>query len=237
MENYYGFWSHKYDFAEINRYNWRLVMKDIFYLDIKKISLLSMLFAVEIFLTIFSKYAFGAIPIANFFTMEISFVGIMFIYISSNFIYASIFCAAANSLRIVLPFGSDPIGVLAMTLSDVSFLAFFAIFFFLLKKYWLFKVESDNQIKYYIAIIAVCGFVASFMSAFTSLVLNDLFIFEWYKNVWPDTGKIIGDKGSATWISLLFIAFGVSLLKFAANLIIICLSIKTLVYLINKHLF
>ncbi|WP_339029516.1 ECF transporter S component [Spiroplasma endosymbiont of Cantharis nigra] len=234
MENTYNFWSHKYDFAEINRYNWRMVLKDNFVLDIKRISLLAMLFAIEILFTIISKYTIGGLAIAEAFTIEISLIGILFIYLTTNVFYAAIFNIAANSLRMVLPLPSNYIGVLAMTISDLTFIISFAIIFFSLKKIVLFKIKKENQLKWYLLLIAISGTLAIMISAFISLICNQHFIFEWYEVLYPG---IVPEKNSYGWNILLWTGFGVSIAKLGVNLIIFLLTTKLLVKLINKHLF
>ncbi|AGR41952.1 ECF transporter S component [Spiroplasma diminutum] len=234
MNNIYGFWSHKYDFSEINKYNWKLVFKDTFGLDIKRISLLSMLFALEIVITIISKYLMGALTIFQFYTVEFSLIGILFIYLSTNWLYASIICIFSNFLRVILPAPSDFIGVLAMTLSDISFLITFAIVFLILKKIILFKVKKDNQIRWYITIIVLSGIIAMISSAFLSMLANHYFIFDMYNTLYPG---IMPEKNSVLWISYLWSGFIVSVIKFTINVFTFSFFIKLLVNLINKHLF
>ncbi|AUB31372.1 ECF transporter S component [Spiroplasma floricola] len=234
MENEYGFWNHKYDFAEINKYNWRLVLKDNFQLNIKKITLLSMLFAFEVLLTIFSKYVLGGLLIMGFYSIEVSFFGILFIYLSSNIVYSAIINILVNSMRIVLPLGSDPIGVVAMTLSDLSFLIAFAVVFFFLKRSLLFRVKENNKMKYYLWMIVISGILATLISASLSLLYNQTFIFEWYRTLYP---ALIPEKNSTLWFSIMFVGFGVTIAKFFCNLLLFVISVKILVNLINKHLF
>ncbi|WP_339021445.1 ECF transporter S component [Spiroplasma endosymbiont of Atherix ibis] len=234
MKNEYGFWNHKYDFAEINKYNWRLVLKDNFQLNIKKITLLSMLFAVEIILTIFSKYVIGGLLIMGFYTIELSFFGILFIYLCSNIVYSTIINILVNFMRIALPLGSDIVGVVAMTLSDLSFLIAFAVIFFFLKRTLLFRAKSHNKMKYYLWIIVISGILATFISASLSFLYNQTFIFEWYRTFYP---SLIPQKNSVLWFSILFVGFGVTIAKFICNLLLFTISVKIIVNLINKNLF
>ncbi|AUM62488.1 ECF transporter S component [Spiroplasma monobiae] len=233
MEEQYGFWSHKYDFAEINKYNWRLVLKDSYKLDIKKIAFISLLLAFEIVLTIINKYTFGLLLIMNTYTIEMSFFGIMFAYISTNLTYASIICIVSNSIRIVVPGGSDWVGVLAMTLADITFLIVFSITFFFLKKYWLLKVKSENKIKYYLGIVIISGILSIFLTGVFTMSYNDIFVFDLYILIYPDYEKILKES----WLLFLLVGFGVTLIKYILNLIFLAVSLKILVKLINKHLF
>ncbi|QHX36486.1 ECF transporter S component [Spiroplasma sp. BIUS-1] len=230
MENVYGFWNHKYDFSELNKYNYKEVLKDTFKLDIKRVSILAMLFALEIVLTVINKYTLGFLTL-GFFTIEVSFVGVLFIYLSSNILYASLLGVLANCLRLAL--GSDPVGILIMSLLDVTFLIFFATIFFFLKKYWLLKVKSKNQIKYYIAIIVITGLIATFITSGFALLYNDTFIFEMYRKLY---GDVIPQKNTTEWYSLLLASMGVTIAKFAFSIILFSFCIKPLVNLINKHL-
>ncbi|ALD66167.1 ECF transporter S component [Spiroplasma cantharicola] len=234
MENTYSFWGHKYDFAEINKYNWRMVLKDNFVLDIKRISLLAMLFAIEIVFTIISKYTIGGLAIAEAFTIEFSLIGILFIYLATNVCYAALFNILANSLRMVLPLPSNVIGVLAMTISDLSFIIFFAFIFFLLKRSILFKIKKENQMKWYLLLIVIAGALATIISALISFACNQNFIFQWYSTLYPG---IMPQKNSYGWNVLLWTGFGVSIAKLSLNLTIFLFSAKLLVKLINKHLF
>ncbi|WP_100679739.1 ECF transporter S component [Mesoplasma tabanidae] len=225
MNKKYKLWNYKYDFAEINFKNWKEVFRDTFRLNTRKVALLSMLFTLEILMTIISKVVMGiAIPmIAGVYTIEISFFIILVIYLCSNYIYASILSIGAIWFRLLL--GSEPIGLLSMMISDMTFLTLFAIIFFILKKLILLKTEFKNQIKIFIFLVCLAGLVSMVGSGFISMICNDKFIFNMY---------YLSNDGSGYWEMLLWVGFGVTLAKYIINIILFISTIKILFILIKQ---
>ncbi|ATQ35755.1 hypothetical protein MENTO_v1c06230 [Mesoplasma entomophilum] len=225
MNKKYKIWNYKYDFAEINFKNWKEVFHDTFRLNIRKLALLSMLFAFEILMTIISKIIMGiAIPmIVGVYTIEISFFVILIIYLCSNYLYASILSISAIWFRLLL--GSEPIGLLSMMISDMVFLTIFAIVFFFLKKFILLRFEFKNQIKVFAYLISIGGLISMFASGFISMLCNDTFIFNMY---------YLSDSDSGYWNMLLWVGFGVTLAKYVINIILFISTIKVLFILIKQ---
>ncbi|AVN64636.1 MULTISPECIES: ECF transporter S component [Mesoplasma] len=225
MDKKYKLWNYKYDFSEINLKNWKEVLKDTFKLNTRKIALLSMLFAIEILMTIISKVIMGlAIPmIVGVYTIEISFFVILIIYLCSNYIYASILSITAIWFRLLL--GSEPIGLLSMMISDTTFLTIFAISFFVLKKFIFLKFIFKNQIKILIVLICFAGLISMIGSGFISMLCNDKFIFEMY---------YLSDDGSGYWKMLLWVGFGVTLAKYSINILLFASTLKVLLILIKQ---
>ncbi|ATZ18267.1 ECF transporter S component [Mesoplasma melaleucae] len=225
MDKKYRLWNYKYDFAEINLKNWKEVFKDTFKLNIRKIALLSMLFAIEIIMTIISKVIMGiAIPmIVGVYTIEISFFVILIIYLCSNYIYASILSISAIWFRLLL--GSEPIGLLSMMISDMFFLTIFAIVLFILKKFILFKFNFKNQITILIYLICIAGLISMIGSGFISMLCNDKFIFNMY---------YLHDDGSGYWTMLLWVGFGVTIAKYIINILLFISTIKVLLILLKQ---
>ncbi|AAT75934.1 putative permease [Mesoplasma florum L1] len=225
MDKKYKLWNYKYDFSEINLKNWKEVLKDTFKLNTRKIALLSMLFAIEILMTIISKVIMGlAIPmIVGVYTIEISFFVILIIYLCSNYIYASILSITAIWFRLLL--GSEPVGLLSMMISDTAFLTIFAVLFFILKKFIFLKFKFKNQIKILIALICFAGLISMIGSGFISMLCNDKFIFEMY---------YLSDDGSGYWKMLLWVGFGVTLAKYSINILLFASTLKVLLILIKQ---
>ncbi|ATZ21113.1 ECF transporter S component [Mesoplasma coleopterae] len=225
MNKKYKIWNYKYDFAEINFKNWKEVFSDTFRLNIRKVALLSMLFAFEILMTIISKIIMGiAIPmIVGVYTIEISFFVILIIYLCSNYLYASILSISAIWFRLLL--GSEPIGLLSMMISDMVFLTIFAIVLFFLKKLILLRFEFKNQIRVFAYLICVAGFISMLVSGFISMLCNDSFIFNMY---------YLSDNDSGYWNMLLWVGFGVTLAKYVINIILFISTIKILFILIKQ---
>ncbi|AVN63954.1 hypothetical protein CG006_03175 [Mesoplasma florum] len=225
MDKKYKLWNYKYDFSEINLKNWKEVLKDTFKLNTRKIALLSMLFAIEILMTIISKVVMGlAIPmIVGVYTIEISFFVILIIYLCSNYIYASILSITAIWFRLLL--GSEPIGLLSMMISDTAFLTIFAISFFILKKFIFLRFKFKNQIKILVLLICLAGLISMVGSGFISMLCNDKFIFEMY---------YLSDDGSGYWKMLLWVGFGVTLAKYSINILLFVSTLKVLLILIKQ---
>ncbi|AGY41690.1 Substrate-specific component RibU of riboflavin ECF transporter [Mesoplasma florum W37] len=225
MDKKYKLWNYKYDFSEINLKNWKEVLKDTFKLNTRKIALLSMLFAIEILITIISKVIMGlAIPmIVGVYTIEISFFVILIIYLCSNYIYASILSITAIWFRLLL--GSEPVGLLSMMISDTAFLTIFAVLFFILKKFIFLKFKFKNQIKILIVLICFAGLISMIGSGFISMLCNDKFIFEMY---------YLSDDGSGYWKMLLWVGFGVTLAKYSINILLFASTLKVLLILIKQ---
>ncbi|AVN65299.1 hypothetical protein CG002_02965 [Mesoplasma florum] len=225
MDKKYKLWNYKYDFSEINLKNWKEVLKDTFKLNTRKIALLSMLFAIEILMTIISKVIMGlAVPmIVGVYTIEISFFVILIIYLCSNYIYASILSITAIWFRLLL--GSEPVGLLSMMISDTAFLTIFAVLFFILKKFIFLKFKFKNQIKILIALICFAGLISMIGSGFISMLCNDKFIFEMY---------YLSDDGSGYWKMLLWVGFGVTLAKYSINILLFASTLKVLLILIKQ---
>lgn len=196
------FWKHKYDFSEINSENYKKVIKQYFNLNIKKITILSMLFAVEIVMVVVSKFVMGNFLILGVFAIEISFFPIFCILIVSNVFYTSVLSLIAIWFRLGL--GSEPIGLLSMTITDESFIFSFSLFFFILKKCFLFKFENKNFV--YCLLMSLSVVVASIISGAIAFICNYYFIFDLYK-VPPAS-------------LLLWVGFGVTIIKFILNFVI-----------------
>lgn len=225
MERKYKLWSYKYDFAEINSKNWKSVMKDTFKLNARRIALLAMLYAIEIIMTIISKFVMGmAIPmILGVYSIEISFFVILIIYLCSNYLYASFLSITAIWFRFLL--GSEPIGLLSMMISDMVFLTIFVLVLFPLKKFVLFKFNFKNQIRTLVYLICISGLISMIGSGFISMLCNDKFIFGMY---------YLSDDGSGYWNILLWAGFGVTIVKYVINILLFIFTIKILLILVNQ---
>ncbi|ASZ09342.1 hypothetical protein CK556_03230 [Mesoplasma chauliocola] len=225
MDKNYKMWSHKYDFAEINTKNYKDVLKDTFKMSIRKIALLSMLFAIEIVMTIISKVVMGiAIPmIVGVYTIEISFFVILIIYIASNYLYASIIMVCSIWFRLLL--GSEPIGLLSMMISDLVFLTSFAIIIFFLKRFILFKFKFKNKNLIFLFLIIFTSIISMLVSGFISMLCNDSFIFAMY---W------LQNDNSGYWEMLLWVGFGVTIAKYVVNLILFISVFKVITILIKQ---
>ncbi|AUF83670.1 hypothetical protein CXP39_02575 [Mesoplasma syrphidae] len=173
------FWTHKADFAEITTRTFKIRIKEYFNLSTKKISYLALLLALEILMSIFSKFVMGLVPISGFFVIEVSFFVILIVLLMSNLFYAMIILQIGVWMRLIL--GSEPVGLIAMAIVDGTYLLFFAMFLFT-SKFIIARVSNDigsNQKKVLILTIFIGIFVALITSAL-ALLINYLFILELY---------------------------------------------------------
>ncbi|WP_036268838.1 ECF transporter S component [Mesoplasma seiffertii] len=218
----YKFWKHKADFAEINRRNFQIRIKEYFSLSTKKVTYLSLLLALEILMTIFSKFVMGLIPVSGFFVIELSFFVILIILLMSNLFYAMLILQAAIWIRLAL--GSEPVGLIAMTLVDGSYLLIFACLLFICK-FLIARFSNDlkgNQKKVLVLTIII-GIVSALFAAAIGLLINYAFILELYgidKSAKAGFYPII--------VSLTFV-------KFIINLVLYLLTYKVVVTLITIY--
>lgn len=198
--NHNYFWGYKTDLSELNFRNAHLIWRDYFKLTTKKIVLMALMLALNIVVTIFSRYVLGLIPIAGFFVIEISFFTVLLFLMMTNFFYTFIFLEITVWFRFLL--GSEPIGLIAMNLTDGFFLIFFALSIFLFKM-WLVRFQIKNRFKklFIFEIVAYC--VITVLTAAFAVLMNWAFLLDLY--FVPVTKSILG------------LIFGLNIAKSAIN--------------------
>lgn len=215
-------YGYKNDLAEINRFNYRILIRDYFHLTTKKITLMAMLLTLNLVLTIFSKYVLGLMPIAGFFVIEVSFVTILMFALINNFFYTFIFLELTIWLRLAL--GSEPIGLLAMNLVDGFFLIIFCFAVFCFKRV-IVKQKSENWIKkLFVFEVVVLSLIILLTSAF-AVFINYSFILQLYFPQWT--------KKEAT--TLLPLIFALNIAKYFLNVFLYLLTFKPLVILARRY--
>jgi len=126
-------WTNTYDFCEVNPTNRRKVTKEYFQISTKKITLLGLLFAVNVVFTLISRFLLGAIPgIAGFLTFNITLWTIFVTFMAFNFFYSVIFLELSVWFRVL--YDPNIPGLIAINLNDLSFLICLALFSFLLNR-------------------------------------------------------------------------------------------------------
>lgn len=215
-------YGYKTDLAEINRFNYRILLRDYFRLTTKKITLMAMLLALNFVLTIFSKYVLGLAPIAGFFVLEISFVTILMFALINNFFYSFIFLEITIWLRLAL--GSEPIGLLAMNLVDGFFLIIFCFAVFCFKRIMVQKQSSNWMKKLFVFEIIMLSVITLLTSA-VAVLLNYSFLLQLYFPQW--TKKEI--------LTLLPIIFSLNIAKYFLNVFLYSLTFKPLVLLARHY--
>lgn len=215
-------WNYKSDLAEINAKNYRLVFQDYFRLSTKKITILAMILALNIVMTIFSKFVLGLIPVMGFFVIEISFFTVLIFLMISNLFYSLIFLELTVWFRVLL--GSEPVGLIAMNITDGIFLIFFAFLIFLFKVIAV-RLQITNFFKklFYFEIIA--GLLVILLTSGMAVLMNYWFILKLY-GVHQDQIK-----------GYLPLIFAFNILKYFINVLIYFGVYQPLMVLIKRYQF
>ncbi|ATZ16576.1 hypothetical protein JN01_0213 [Entomoplasma freundtii] len=212
------FWGYKTDFSEINHRNASLIWHDYFHLTTKKIVLMALMLALNIIMTIFSKYVLGLAPIGGFFVIEISFFTVLLFLMMTNFFYTFIFFEITVWFRFLL--GSEPIGLIAMNLIDGFFLVFFALSVFLFKK-WEVTFQVKNHLKKLFIFEIVAFIIISIITAGFAVLMNWAFLLNWY--------LVPTSKG------LLAMIFGLNIAKSAINGVLYFALYNVLIVLLKHY--
>ncbi|PPE04675.1 hypothetical protein EELLY_v1c03550 [Entomoplasma ellychniae] len=195
----------------IDGFNLKARIKNYFYLSTRQISLLSLLLAFEMVVVLISKFTLGFWIIGGAYTIELAFFPIIFIALIFNWFYTSIIAVISVWFRTLL--GSEPIGLISLTIADLSFLIVFCCLFYTFKKMFNLLL-SNNQILKYSFWIFISGVIASVVSSLISLVCNYLFIFNLYNM--PPTQWIL-------WLGVL-----ITNIKYLLNIAVCCYLFKVL---------
>lgn len=128
-----------------------------------------MILALNIVMTIFSKFVLGLIPAMGFFVIEISFFTVLIFLMISNLFYSLIFLELTVWFRVLL--GSEPVGLIAMNITDGIFLIFFAFLIFLFKVIAV-RLQITNFFKklFYFEIIA--GLLVILLTSGMAVLMN-----------------------------------------------------------------
>ncbi|WP_026389694.1 ECF transporter S component [[Acholeplasma] multilocale] len=219
----YKLWRHKFDFAEINKRNYHKIIRDYFKLSTKKITVLAMLLAIEVVLTAVTGNIMRLIPLNGFFVIEFSFFMILLILLATNLFYAMLIFLASTWMRMGIT-GAEPVGLIAMTITDGSFLLLFAFLIFLIK---FFLVRTNNTREQNIKFIKYSNIVILFVMVIVvsgiGVLINWTFILSMYG---------IPDEASG---AMLWPIFGFNILKYSLNAIIYMSMYKAMIGLVNIY--
>ncbi|AEM69032.1 ECF transporter S component [Mycoplasma putrefaciens] len=190
----------------------KAVWKQYFAISSSKVALLSMLLALEIVCTLFSKYVMGLIPIYQFLVLELSYWVIAVVVISTNLFWASMFTLTAIFMRFIL--GSEPVGLLSMTLIDLSAVIVLSTSLFIIKRVHLTSNRYQRFLDYEIWWTMLACFISLVVASLVALITNYGFIFKLY-NIPIETYKVY-----------LPVTFGFTILKFTVNYTIFLIIFK-----------
>ncbi len=175
--------------------------KSYFRLNTQRITIMAMLLAFNLFLSWLSVILFSLIPIYNFLRIEISFFSFLICWKLINGFYAMLLVFPATWMRFIgIDPLAEPIGVLAMNLSDSFSLGMFILFA------WIFRTKVVLKVKYgvYIKLLIVSLIVISLTSLWNTF-LNFSFLL-----------KLYGAEGLKT-LPFALILIGFNYLKFTLN--------------------
>lgn len=175
--------------------------KSYFRLNTQRITIMAMLLAFNLFLSWLSVILFSLIPIYNFLRIEISFFSFLICWKLINGFYAMLLVFPATWMRFIgIDPLAEPIGVLAMNLSDSFSLGMFILFA------WIFRTKVVLKVKYgvYIKLLIVSLIVISLTSLWNTF-LNFSFLL-----------KLYGAEGLKN-LPFALILIGFNYLKFTLN--------------------
>jgi len=175
--------------------------KSYFRLNTQRITIMATLLAFNLFLSWLSVILFSLIPIYNFLRIEISFFSFLICWKLINGFYAMLLVFPATWMRFIgIDPLAEPIGVLAMNLSDSFSLGMFILFA------WIFRTKVVLKVKYgvYIKLLIVSLIVISLTSLWNTF-LNFSFLL-----------KLYGAEGLKT-LPFALILIGFNYLKFTLN--------------------
>jgi riboflavin transporter FmnP len=198
-------------------------LKKYFSFTTYRITLLSVMIALNIVMAVFSKFVMGLIPIFDFLVVEVTFFVYLIVAFSINTFYSAIMIVICTWIR--LPILDDEwVGLIAMTLSDEFQLIFIMIFVFLFMK--IIKID-DFQKKVFVVYI---------ISILLAILLNSALNDAW--NYWltlPLYKKMYGLDLSSVMSEYLAVVFGFNILKYSINCIIFLMLLKILIHITNRH--
>ncbi|PPE05266.1 ECF transporter S component [Williamsoniiplasma lucivorax] len=210
-------WGYKLDTAEINKRNRKIIIRNYFALPVKKISLIAMILALNVVVSIFSKFV-------NFhfwfFVLEVSFFTILIFLFFSNLFYTIIFIQIATWFRVL--FGDEWVGLLAMDLIDCFFITLTATILFW-AKFVMVRLQTSNILsKIFWVQIPLLILIILITAGFGTL-LNWWFLLSAYK------------VPVETRAGYLPIIFGLNIAKYAINVFIFILIYKPVLLLIKNY--
>lgn len=220
----YKIWNYKYDLAEINKYNFREVFRDYFKVTTSKITILSMILALNVLFSIFSIYLMGQVPIFGFLVIELTFFTILLVLLITNLFWSILFLEVTVWMRMLFFPQSGPIGLASMNTIDGFYLIVFAALMFIIKIIIVrtHKTKAWKWIK--IAQIMNLLFV-TFLTAGFAILMNHTWILDAY---------LLPQNKIESYYLLLF---GFNILKYLVNCILYLFLFKTTFVLIKRYRF
>ncbi|QEH61609.1 hypothetical protein SCHIN_v1c04120 [Spiroplasma chinense] len=193
-------------------------LKQYFSFSTKRITMMAMILVLNIFLSWISVLIFQPFLIGGFLRLEISFLSYLICWRMINGFYAIILVFPATWMRFIgIDPTAEPIGIMAMNLSDLFCMSITVLFG------WIFRTKVNMEFKgsMYIKMIIV-ALIAIFLTSCWNTLLNYVFILELYgagalKNTW-----------------FMATLFGFNVLKFTMNFGFY-LIIHNTIELIAKH--
>ncbi|ATZ18844.1 hypothetical protein ESOMN_v1c04620 [Williamsoniiplasma somnilux] len=227
MEQNYRIWSHKYDLSEINKKNYKHVLKEYFALKTSRITILAMLLALNVIFTLISKFLLGMLPIAGFLVVEITFFTILLTQLITNFFYSLIFLELTVWMRMMFT-GTTPVELIAMNLVDGFFLIVFTLLIFLTKLFLVQKqlFKESKNFKIIVLIYVIASVIVVLLTAAFAVWMNDAFLLDMY-----------GVDDSFKTSTMYWTIFGFNILKYSVNVIIFLMLYKVTIILINRYRF
>ncbi|WP_434343534.1 ECF transporter S component [Mycoplasma sp. 06067-C1-B144P-99-0482-3] len=213
--------DNNFELEKQTKYSKVQMLRQYFLLSTNKIALLATLLALQILLTLFSKYAMGALVLfasAPYLKLEINYWVSAVVLISTNLFWGLIFTVASVWMRLLL--GSEPVGLLSLMLVDGSAIIGFAIIFFIVKKVFIHSNKLEVFIKFEILFVILSSIFATLFGSLVAYVSNATFIFELY-----------GQKPNP---AILGITFLFTIIKLVINHTIFCLIYKRVKVLVKK---
>ncbi|CBW54611.1 ECF transporter S component [Mycoplasma mycoides] len=197
-------------------------LRQYFLLSTNKIALLATLLALQILLTLFSKYVMGALvifPSAPYLKLEINYWVSTVVLTATNLFWSLIFTVASVWMRLLL--GSEPIGLLSLMLVDSSAIIGFATVFYIVKKMFIESNKSETFAKFEILFVVFASVIATLFGGLVAYISNATFIFDLYSIPKP-FGPILA------------VTFMFTIIKLVVNHAIFCIIYKRVKVLIKK---
>ncbi|WFQ96364.1 permease [Mycoplasma feriruminatoris] len=197
-------------------------LRQYFLLSTNKVALLATLLALQILLTLFSKYVMGAIVLfasAPYLKLEINYWVSAVVLTATNLFWSLIFTIASVWMRLLL--GSEPVGLLSLMIVDSSAIIGFAIVLYIFKKMFIMSNKSEVFAKFEVWFVVLASIIATLFGSLCAYISNSSFIFDLYGVPRP-------------FEAILVITFSFTVIKLTLNHIIFCVVYKRVKVLVKK---